>query len=831
MNYYTRINRSVSGPISEQELLKQIRAKTISMLDEVSTDGVNWRRLGTLPIYHGVSTVPAATPSQENARAAVAPAEPEERSASTNHLYCEKCGHDWYSPRWDDWCPKCRNRGRRYAVPEAGESEVRASGTYHLYCDKCGHEWYSNRWDTYCPKGGCTGRARKYAVPEAPGGQASRRRRAIVIGVLAAIAAFAALWLLSSPGKGGKGGGTGPSTQTGATSNGRRFAVIVGVGEMDEKSWGGKNALDAPAQNVKLINAILVGKGGFAQEDVQFLWNGAATHGAVRKAVRDAAAKARPGDTFVFYFSGHGGQWGNRNQTFLCTYDIGPERGKEIGYTDKELNDDFSRFPRGVVVSAILQACHSGGVMTALGVDSDAQWNPADFAASVTALRNESKGIRDGEIAPIGWITAADATHSSWGGTDGSAFTICFAASAWTGKCDANGDGMASFAEAWRYAKDELAKDPKHNSFPQCSDVALCEKIRIPVRKGDNGLSELDVGEGMPDLGASAESGAISDFLSPTESDIVKLFAQVRDSSAVAGNSKHQHVAAGIDCHVVEDDSLNAYAHWKRLESGARIREICYHTGHARFDRVVGAIAGKTLNKDGSDEEREKAMWTLVLGIPKALKESRFRIDEKTAKALLATAGVSERDFAQPGFIDNARKVADGIALSTLSHEMGHHLLGHLDMDFDSVADKAFDRTLEDQADSFASSVMVAANNKENRRQMFMGRFFWSLIVASTEKGDSDEDRSHPLTKRRLRNLIEADPETSRELGVSVETADKMVEMVAAILNDKGDAPNNSASTSETYHLYCDKCGHEWYSSRWDTYCPKWGCTGRAKRY
>ena len=32
------------------------------------------------------------------------------------------------------------------------------------------------------------------------------------------------------------------------------------------------------------------------------------------------------------------------------------------------------------------------------------------------------------------------------------------------------------------------------------------------------------------------------------------------------------------------------------------------------------------------------------------------------------------------------------------------------------------------------------------------------------------------------------------------------------------------------YHLYCPKCGHSWYSPSWDNYCPKWGCTGHAKR-
>lgn len=27
----------------------------------------------------------------------------------------------------------------------------------HLYCPKCGHSWYSPSWDRWCPKTGCTG--------------------------------------------------------------------------------------------------------------------------------------------------------------------------------------------------------------------------------------------------------------------------------------------------------------------------------------------------------------------------------------------------------------------------------------------------------------------------------------------------------------------------------------------------------------------------------------------------------------------------------------------------------------------------------------------------
>ena len=44
------------------------------------------------------------------------------------------------------------------------------------------------------------------------------------------------------------------------------------------------------------------------------------------------------------------------------------------------------------------------------------------------------------------------------------------------------------------------------------------------------------------------------------------------------------------------------------------------------------------------------------------------------------------------------------------------------------------------------------------------------------------------------------------------------------------DANKDAEAQGSMYHLYCPKCGHTWYSPNWDNYCPKWGCTGRAKR-
>lgn len=62
---------------------------------------------------------------------------------------------------------------------------------------------------------------------------------------------------------------------------------------------------------------------------------------------------------------------------------------------------------------------------------------------------------------------------------------------------------------------------------------------------------------------------------------------------------------------------------------------------------------------------------------------------------------------------------------------------------------------------------------------------------------------------------------------------DKEVAMEAEMKQNEDKMPIEEAKDAEAqgmYHLYCPKCGHVWYSPSWDTWCPKWGCTGRAKR-
>lgn len=51
---------------------------------------------------------------------------------------------------------------KRLDMQESGKTEEKkdaeGQGMYHLYCPKCGNTWWSPNWDNYCPKWGCYGK-------------------------------------------------------------------------------------------------------------------------------------------------------------------------------------------------------------------------------------------------------------------------------------------------------------------------------------------------------------------------------------------------------------------------------------------------------------------------------------------------------------------------------------------------------------------------------------------------------------------------------------------------------------------------------------------------
>ncbi|RYD32498.1 MAG: hypothetical protein EOP86_15570 [Verrucomicrobiaceae bacterium] len=151
-------------------------------------------------------------------------------------------------------------------------------------------------------------------------------------------------------------------------------ALLVGLTHVDPdayqpdqygRPWEGRNGCQGCDDDVAGMRSLLEREG----YTVTTLLDGNATAGAVTGALAAAARAAASGSTFLFYYSGHGGQIMDRNQDetdgedeTLCLFD-GELR-------DDVLNEAWISFPEGSAIYMLADCCHSGTNFRALGRQS-----------------------------------------------------------------------------------------------------------------------------------------------------------------------------------------------------------------------------------------------------------------------------------------------------------------------------------------------------------------------------------------------------------------------------------------------------------------------------
>ncbi len=148
-------------------------------------------------------------------------------------------------------------------------------------------------------------------------------------------------------------------------------ALLVGLTYVDSKKyppnldgtpWDGRNGCWGCDDDVANMRALLKAEGYI----VTTLLDAAATKRAVTAALSAAARAAKNGSTFLFYYSGHGGQLRDDNadetdgeDETLCLFD-GDLR-------DDVLNGAWISFPAGSAIYMLADCCHSGTNFRALG--------------------------------------------------------------------------------------------------------------------------------------------------------------------------------------------------------------------------------------------------------------------------------------------------------------------------------------------------------------------------------------------------------------------------------------------------------------------------------
>jgi hypothetical protein len=144
---------------------------------------------------------------------------------------------------------------------------------------------------------------------------------------------------------------------------GRIRAVLVGV-DVYERS-------DVPpllgcVNDVALVRHVLKEYFGVPNEDIRVVVNERATKANIVHRLRTMVRDAEPGDTLVFYFSGHGSQIRDRDgdeltdrlDELICPYDMDWDRRTYV--IDDDLDALFAPLPRDIVLEVFLDCCFWG---------------------------------------------------------------------------------------------------------------------------------------------------------------------------------------------------------------------------------------------------------------------------------------------------------------------------------------------------------------------------------------------------------------------------------------------------------------------------------------
>ncbi len=148
-----------------------------------------------------------------------------------------------------------------------------------------------------------------------------------------------------------------------------RRALLVGIGHYPPSAAargarGDWPSLDGAVNDVEAMRDVLVARYGFHREEVVLLLDGEATREAILGAFRRVLIEAaRPGDTGVFFYAGHGSFVRNslsrepdRRDETIVAFDGKDVRDKELARLMGEAAD------RKVALTAFFDSCHSGSI-------------------------------------------------------------------------------------------------------------------------------------------------------------------------------------------------------------------------------------------------------------------------------------------------------------------------------------------------------------------------------------------------------------------------------------------------------------------------------------
>ena len=144
----------------------------------------------------------------------------------------------------------------------------------------------------------------------------------------------------------------------GNRSGGRTFGIFAGISDYP----GTGSDLDFTADDALRVRDALIRGGGMLREDAVTLTDSDATIANLESALEDISSRAGPDDTFVFFYSGHGGRLERASGPEMFDPDALDETLVlyDGHVRDDELREMFSQIRAGTTL-LFLDSCFSGG--------------------------------------------------------------------------------------------------------------------------------------------------------------------------------------------------------------------------------------------------------------------------------------------------------------------------------------------------------------------------------------------------------------------------------------------------------------------------------------
>lgn len=251
------------------------------------------------------------------------------------------------------------------------------------------------------------------------------------------------------------------------------FALIVGIGRYRDP---GIRPLDFTHADARSFRDLLVDpeRTGFAPDNVRLLLDEEATRVNIRKAInRWLVVEAKEESTVIVFFAGHGGQEPDATNAerdgiskYLLPWDADPQCLLESALSSEEFQRDLSviRAKRLVV---FLDSCYAGGVVAK---------GTRDIAVAGLPFERFAQG--EGRIV----IAAAQGNQTSLEDRAlGHGVFTHHLLEALSGKADADGDGIVSITEVFKYLQKVVPDTARRISPTSVQVPLLCGQLSTDI--------------------------------------------------------------------------------------------------------------------------------------------------------------------------------------------------------------------------------------------------------------------------------------------------------------------------------------------------------------